>query len=41
MILGRALIEYFAVLLYKHRLTGTNLYILFGGKLLKALWYVV
>jgi hypothetical protein len=41
MILGSALIEYFAVLLHKHSFTGPNLNILLGGKLLKALWSVV
>jgi hypothetical protein len=41
MILGRSLVENFAVLLHKHSLTGPNLDILLGGKLLKALRYVV
>ena len=41
MILGRALVEYFAILLYKHSLTCTHLHILLGSKLRKALWYVV
>jgi hypothetical protein len=40
-ILGRALVEYFAVLLHKHNLTRTYLDILLGGKLRKAFRYVV